>query len=278
MSTIVTYTIVFMVLALLIGFLIGWILRRSTYKHRYEENIDDVILREENMVTQNHILSAEFDKGLHHLEKTKYDIDSKKSKLKDFIDTNEKLNTDIDDLQNSEIAVKENIEVLKVKIDKSSGELKILSSNSDNILGYRNQIADYERKVEEKNIELNIVKESVSNLSKDKEALDQKISNFEKNISELDKNIDKYENKVEKITDEFILRTKEIQGDVRLTEHKALNYKYAVDYVDEKLASNESISADTIDKIINKNENKRSYKEIIIKLFTKSAEYIKGDK
>jgi predicted nucleic acid-binding Zn-ribbon protein len=109
----------------------------------------------------------------------------------------------------------------------------------------------------------------------ERESLNRQIDNLENEISTLDKDIAIEDDKIKAIEDEFEIKRSKIIKDVELSRQKALNYQYALDYINEKLTCGESIKADAIDKIISKNEETKIFANLIKKLFGKSAKYIK---
>jgi len=275
MSTIELSIAILMIAALLIGFIIGLYIRRSATRDKYERKIDDLILQDDHMTSEVQINSVNYENATKHLEHLKSKNSAQKQQIADFTNLNHELTSNIEKAKHSKKELENNLHVLDKEIKASSNELEILNSQKDDILQSVEKIEEYEEKISQKNREIEEVSEKISTLLSEREALNKQINNLENESSTLDKDIAVEDEKLKAIEDEFEIKKSNIIKDVEATRQKALNYQYALDYINEKLTCGESIKADAIDKIISKNEETKIFANLIKKLFGKSAKYIK---
>jgi chromosome segregation ATPase len=264
-----------MIAALLIGFIIGWFLRRSATRNRYEREIDDLILNDDHMASELHVNSVNYENNTRHLTNTQDKITLAKQQIEDYSKHRQELVTNIEKFHLSQKALKENLAGIDDKIKNVTDELNILNAEKDEIEESQNKISEYTENITQKTEEISTLREKISQLLSERESLNAKIINENNNISQKEKEIDAENDKIKVIENEFIDKKSEIMDEVESSRQKALNYQYAVDYVKE---AQEIISLDTIDKIISKNEETGMFTNLIQKLFSKSAKYITGGK
>jgi chromosome segregation ATPase len=278
MSTIELSIAILMIAALLIGFIIGLYIRRSATRDKYERKIDDLILQDDHMSSEVQVNSVNYENATKHLEHLQSKSSAQKQQIADFTNLNHKLTSNIEKAKLSKKELENNLHMLDKEIKTSSNELEILNSQKDEILHSVEKIEEYEEKISQKNREIEEVSDKISTLLSERESLNKQINNLEDEISTLDKDISIENDKIKAIEDEFEVKKSNIIKDVELTSQKALNYQYALDYVNEKLTCGETIKASTIDNIIRKNEETKIFANLIKKLFGKSAKYIKEGK
>ncbi len=278
MSALVSNMFLLMIAALLIGFLIGWFIRRSATRTKYSRNIDDLMSEDDHMASELHINSVNYENNTRHLTNTQDKLVSAQKQSEEYLDHSKKLETDIENFHLSQKALEADLEGMDGKIQNVTGELDILNSQKAGIQESQNTIVQYEDNIAQKTGEIETLREQVSYLTSEREAHNTKATNENKNISSKEQEINIELDKIKAIEDEFSTKRAEIRNDVESTKRKALNYQYAVNYVNEKMDAQEGIDFDTIDKIINKNEEKSFFENLIQKLFSKSAQYIKGGK
>jgi chromosome segregation ATPase len=267
-----------MIAALLIGWFIGWFLRRSSSRKKYIRQIDQLAHQDESMAEDLHIKSANYENNARHLEHTQDKLSFAKQQADEYSDRSVELQSNIENFHLSQKKLEEDLLRLDDKIKSTSGDLDILTSQKDEILESKNKIVEYEENINLKATEIDNISENISALSSERESLNTKVSNEEEHISLKQQEIDAENDKIKVIEDEFASKKAEIMDEVEGSRKKALNYQYAVNYVNEKIDAKETISFDTVDKIISKNEEQGMFANLIQKLFGKSAKYIKGGK
>ncbi len=275
MTTLELYMILLMVIALLIGFSIGWILRRQTYRKGYKEkfyklvNSDKIALEELNRASFN------FENSEKQLFQIKDKNSSKENFISDLTDQSSRLKIDCENLNLVQKKLQENFNSIDEKIKIASNELNVLTLNRDEILEQKDQIRDYAQKTTDKNREIETLSQQIPQLIDERASLETKITNLKKGIDEMEEEIKIENKKTKEIEDEFDTKKSEIFNDIKETKQKALNYEYAFKYINEKVDAGEKVAFDVVDKIINKNEEKGFFANLKQKLFSASAKYIK---
>jgi uncharacterized protein (DUF3084 family) len=278
MSTIILSIAILMIAALLIGFAIGWFIRRSAIREKYERQIDELILEDDRITSELQINSVNYENTKKHLSYLEDKHSNQKQQIANFKDQNRELTTTIEEYSLSKRKLEDKLQNLDKEIQNSSKNLEILRSQKDDLLQSVEKIEDYESKITQKNRDIEQIKEKISTLLSERESLNGQIRNLNNNISLLDKDLSIEDEKIKAIEDEFEIKKSAIMKDVELTRQKALNYQYALSYINEKLSAGENIKADAIDNIISKNEETKIFANLIKKLFGKSAKYIKEGK
>ncbi len=278
MSQLVSNMFLLMIAALLIGWFIGWFLRRSSTRNKYIRQIDELAHQDEGMNSELQVHSVNYENNTRHLANTHEKLSFAKQQTQEYADKNLELTTDIDNFQLSQKTLETDLSGIDDKIKSASSELDILTSQKDEIQDSKNKILEYEQNINVKTGEIETIRASVSELSSERESLNAKVSNSNESISQKEQEIDAENDKIKVIEDEFATKRLEVIKEVEESRRKALNYQYAVDYVNEKIESKETIAFDTVDKIISKNEEKGMFANLMQKLFSKSAKYIIGGK
>ncbi len=278
MSQLVSNMFLLMIVALLIGWIIGWFLRRSASRNKYIRQIDDLTYQDKSLTSELHLNSVEYENHTKNLEHTQSKLSFANQQVEDYSTRNLEINSDMEKFHTSQKELEVNLGGMDDKIKNSSNNLDILNLQKDEILKNKNKITEYEQNINLKTGEVDTIRERVSLLSSERESLNTKVSNENDKISLKQQEIDAENDKIKVIEDEFAAKRAEIKDALEESRKKALNYQYAVNYVNEKIDAKETIPFDVVDKIISKNEEKGLFANLIKKLFGKSAQYIKGGK
>jgi len=278
MSQLVSNMILLMIAALLIGWFIGWFLRREATRKKYIREIEDLTDQNNSLTSELHANSVEYENNTKNLEHTNSKLSFANQKIKDYSTKNLELTSSIENFHISQKKLEADLAGIGGKIKNSLNELDILNLQKDEILESKDKITKYEQNINAKTIEIETINENVSLLASEKESLNAKISNENSKISLKEQEINAENDKIKVIEDEFAAKRLEIQDSFEESRRKALNYQYAVNYINEKIEAKETVPFDVIDNIINKNEEKGLFTNLIKKLFGKSTQYIKGGK
>ena len=278
MSQLLSNMFLLMIAALIIGWLIGWFIRRSATRNRYINKIDDLSNEDKSFASELHINSENYEDNIKALDHTKNRLSFTKQQAKDYLNQSIEVKSNMNKLNISQKEIEANFVKIDDKIKNSSNELENLNLQKDEILKSKEKITQYEQNINIKNKEIGAMSEKVSLLINERDSLNTKLSNVNEKISLKEQEINAENDKIKVIEDEFASKTLEIKNELEESRIKALNYQYAVNYVNEKIDAKEPISFDTIDKIISKNEEKGLFTNLTKKLFGKSVQYIKGGK
>ena len=278
MSQLVSNMFLLMISALLIGWFIGWFLRREATRKKYIREIEDLTDQNSSLTPELHANSVEYENNIKNLEHTHSKLSFANQQIQDYSTKNLEVTSSIENFHISQKKLEADLAGIGGKIKNSLNELDILNLQKDEILESKDKITKYEQNINAKTIEIETISENVSLLASEKESLNAKISNENSKISLKEQEINAENDKIKVIEDEFAAKRLEIQDSFEESRRKALNYQYAVNYINEKIEAKESVSFDVVDNIINKNEEKGLFANLIKKLFGKSAQYIKGGK
>jgi len=278
MITLLIYMFSLMIVALLIGFIFGWIIRRKATRVSYEKNIEELNIRDDDSITNMNINSMELEDSNIRLLNVEDKVTIQKDLISNLTKKDVSHKADIENLMQTETKLLSDIQGIDEKIELSSRDFEILDSQKDEILKYKIKITEDEDKINQKTQATKALSQSISKHISNRESLNTKITNEDKSIVDIDVKIALENEKSATITNEFDIKKSEIIDEIEENKLKALNYKYALEYTKERLDSNEKIEFAVIDKIINKNEEKGFFENLKEKLFSKSAIYIKGGK
>ncbi len=278
MSQLISNMYLLMIAALLIGWFIGWYIRRSATRESYLRKIEELKIHDKNTSIKLHENSSIYENDLREIEHNKKRILFNETSIKDYRDKKSNLLSEIENFHTSTKKLEKDSLEIADKIEKNKKEIEALELHKDHILDSKKTIAEIESKIEKKENEIKKLKKDISELTTQRESSNSKVLYKQEKIKLKEKNIEELLQKIKTIEDEFNDKTAQIIEDEKSTRIKALNYKYALNYANERVEAKEPISFETIDKIISKNEETGLFENVIKKLFSKSAKYILGGK
>jgi len=274
MAELVKNIYILMALALLIGFILGWIIRRASTRKKYINYIDNLSMENEKTTAQLHEHSQEYENNNRSISMIQDSIKYKREQISNYSSEYQSVVSDIDKFKKNQITLENELEHMDDKIQNSVDKLEILNSQKDGILKIKDTISDYEQKVKSKEKEIVVLSQEIKNLSSKRESINAKIQNIHESISIKQQELNEEDEKIKLIENDFTSKTFKLKSEVEQSRIKLLNYQYALKYVDEKLEAKEALSFDSIDKIISKNEETSLFANFFKKLFGKSANYI----
>jgi len=278
MSQLVSNMYLLMITALLLGWFIGWFIRRSATRSKYTRILEGLEEKDRNTGLNLHKSSSDYENNAREIEHTKNKMRFNENTLRDYQDKKINLVTEIDEFNLSQKKLEKESKEIGPKMENSLKEIEVLESYKDEILGYKKTITETKEKLSNKEVIVEKLKSEISELETHRESSNSKVLYEKDRINLKEQDIEKINDKIRVIEDEFKEKSAQVIEDEKSTKIKALNYKYALNYANEKMQSNEPLSYETIDKIVSKNEETGIFENIIKKLFSKSAKYILGGK
>ncbi len=278
METVELYIYLLIAVAFIIGFLISSMLRGGAYHKKYGQTIHKYKNENEEITKKLDLSNQELQNTKDQFTLIKNKLSSQNTLLGEFESKKRELEVDNKNFQTSKIALQNNIKNIDAKILNISNDLKTLALEKDEILNYQKNITEQKNKTEKNSIEIRNLNDKISNLTKEKKTLTEKIETQNELNNKKERELLDESSKIKTIKNEFETKINDIQEPLNKSKQKALNYQYALEYIREKVDSYESIEPDVIDKIISKNEEKGVFANLKQKLFNKSANYLKEGK
>ncbi len=278
MSTLLNYTLLLIAATLLIGFFIGWIIRRSSSREKLKNRINELNELDQKSIQNLNKDAIKFENKNIDLIKLKEELKEQNKTVSEYDTKFKEIKSDVENLDKSYQELLDNTKNIENKIESSSSSIKLFSSQGEKLLEIKKEYLAINDRIKKIDIDSKELENSIDKFTKDSSKLHTNIDNLKKSIDDIQKEISTQEGEEGKIKDEFEDKIKEISSDLEEIRLKKLNYQYALKYTKEKIESNEKIDDYVIDKIINKNEEKGLFTNLKEKLFGKSAIYFKGDK
>jgi chromosome segregation ATPase len=266
-----TYKMIYFMLALFLGFFVGYMLK----KDNYEKNVQNEVFE----------MEKEFQESNKNLELTKEKFLESENRLQ--------INRDLHQTQKNVIdKTKNEIYNLKQKTISSQDGLNELNNKAKNI---QEDIAEYEKKIENIKPDYKMIAETIKEnddmnikqelLQSDLKKLEEQINSYKTHISELKntfanlKNLnEEYKSREENLTAKINhikdrSSISETQDEEKLLEMadalkvKVLNYKYKLEELEKNIQNGISINHDDVQNFISKNENERFVDKFVSKIF-----------
>jgi chromosome segregation ATPase len=275
MNTTLLYLLLLLIGAFLISFLIGWIIRRSSYKKRYENDIDtlhDIVDEHDVQVRNNSLMLTKKNEESSIVEN---DLKTKKVMLENYGKEYNSLKTEFTSLENEKVSIEKGILEHDKKINVLTNEFEVLKKEEGSISGDIEKLTTVQSSLDAKLEEIKDVESKIDTLTKEKEILSNELHEVEDSIKSVEGEISEQNSKISEITKKINEKKNALKGELEDTRTRSLNYEYAIKHVKEKMDANEKIDFDVVDQIIMKNDEKGIFSNFFKKIFRKSTDYIK---
>ncbi len=272
MIDIFTYKILYFTVALLLGFLVGYFLKKDSYEEKIKDSVKNYERKYEETL-QKLKLSKE------NLSESQTRLDINKDLLQTQVNIVNKLDNNILAVKQKNISLQNAKQEMEIKLDNIKNQIKIYEEKIDeikqkysdienNLTKHNSLLIEYEKVTGNRDILLNKIDE----LSKKSNLLSVKIQNINKKGIDLDEKIFDIEKDLEDIKEkENLLKSKRLEklnSSIEETRVKFLNYKYKYEELTNKISNNVKIDKEEIENFILKNEEERLVDKMLSKITT----------
>jgi chromosome segregation ATPase len=273
MESAIIYMYIFMVSILIIGFFMGWAVRRTAYKKRYEKRIETLEYEEEEKFEKLKKIEVDLE-GLQNLyfdNKDSFRI--KNERLNNYVDQESRVNRDISDIQKGNdrllrdlLLVDDDINEALADLEKVKNARKTLLEQIDKANGIESEIAEIRRDIE--SIEM-----LVPPAFERKNELNRSSKNITERIKEKERDIDEVNFKIDRAKEEYARKKFSIDLELQEGTIEEENYKSILSKIEKKMEEGESLSKSDFEGVLH--EKTSSWLD---GLYKKSINLFKGEK
>ncbi len=285
MNDMMIQAIVLFIFALLIGFIIGYLIKNSSSKVELEEDVaslendynQSLHLYEETLQKESEIQNIAKESLLLQESKSTQ-IENLRKQEEEFIQKIAAIENDKKNLTKKMIEDEEKIRIYQDQEKKLSSDLELVTNEKEVIDVKERQIEDLEKTLESRKNEIEKLKNEIASFKSDKlhlkeakEKLEEKVINAKYELKKVQEAIEKIEQKYKKEIDAIIkeseeLKIKAINYEYALKEHlqsgkKSLAQKY--DALMQKLFALPKTKGEEIEKFVKKNDGARVIDKIL---------------
>jgi len=273
MVSLLSFKLLYFILALVFGFVLGYLLLRDYSEKRAVKIVKTL----EDKIVKTREKQEEVNREL-------FEIKNKLQISKDLLATQyqnqEKLKENTKEYEKKIITFQDAKEATQNKITDTLEDIETLKKSIKKIkkeyLGIDDVVREHESLEHEKqylNIEIESLENNLKTFINNKNKLRENISQNQKFLQLLEQDISNLEDKKERLEKYKKVQRdtnfKNIDEEIEKNKTKMLNYKYKVEEVEDKLLKGYKIDKEDIKSFIAKNEDERFIDKFIGKLFNK---------
>ncbi|MCH9740272.1 MAG: hypothetical protein K0U38_05475 [Epsilonproteobacteria bacterium] len=248
------YGYVLLAITLLFSFLIGWGLRRWSYRAKYEALIDSLEYEDEQSLKKLHKNERTLESSKSQYLDNKDSLRIKTERLESYIERDSYIEEINESFKNSNHSIMEKIELTDKNIDKALEELSKIREASTALLEQKKEISEAEVKVHDVLEEHEVLERLITSLKAKSRSLNSELKKIEKDISSQEEKIYQVEENINHTQQQYNEKRATIIDELEESETMANNYELALQYIEQKEKSGEEISFETVSEIIHKNE------------------------
>jgi len=273
MVSLLSFKLLYFILALIFGFVLGYIFLQKQSENKVLKTIKDL---------EDDIIKTRQDQD--DINSQFFDIKNKLQISKDLLSTQyqnqEKLKENTKEFEKKIITFQEAKETTQNKITNTLEDIEVLKKDIEKIkkefLGIDDVVREHESLNHEKqylSMEIETLENNINTFIKNKNKLRENLSQNQKFLQLLEQDISDLSNKKKRLEKyKELQRTanfEDIDKEIEKNKTKMLNYKYKVEEIEDKLSKGYKVDKDEIKNFIAKNEDERFIDKFIGKLFHK---------
>ena len=276
MDTRIVYMYILMILALFIGFLIGWMLRRNSYHKKYEDEIYELQYLEEQKFEE--LTTAESNlKNLHNVYLDNKDsLRIKQERLESYIEQDKRLKADIDETRSQNEAWVRNTPIVDEQIDKALENLNKVKRAKESFLAQIEEINSCEADILALTKDIEHLESLIAPSVEKKNALTKSLENLTERFEQQKHQFDEVDIEILKAKDEHIVKKTSMALTLEKSQIEEETCTLALEKIEDKLINSQELSKSDF-KGVFKEENGSSF-SWIDGIYSKSKHLLKGEK
>ena len=269
------YMYILMILALLIGFFIGWILRRATYHKRYEDKIYELqYLEEEKFEKLNRVEdNLENLQNLHLDNKDSFRI--KSERLDSYVEQDKRLKADINETRSENEAWVKNTPIVDDEINEALENLDKVKSARNSFLAQIEEVNICERDMAELSSDIERIELLVPPALERKNELSRSLENLTERFDEQENQFDEIDIKIIEAKDEYAVKKSSVEMELDESERQEENYRVVLEKIEDKIINGKELTSSDFRGVFKEESNSPSW---FNGLYSKSKNLFKGEK
>ncbi len=264
---------IIMVLTLVIGFFIGWTIRRTAYKERYEKKIETLQHQEEEKFEKLKKIEADLEElqSLHFDNKDSFRI--KSERLDNYVDQESRLDRDISDTQKENDRLLKNILTIDDEINDALLDLEKVKNARNSFLKQIDTVNGIDSEIKEINRDIQSIEMLVAPAIEQKNELSRKIDNMTEYIKDKEREIEGINFKIDEEKEEETRKKFSIDLEFQESSMEEERYKSILKKIEKKMKEGEILSKSDFEGVFHRNQP-----AWLNGLYKKSINLFKGDK
>ncbi len=269
------YMYILMILALLIGFFIGWILRRNTYRKRYEDEIYELQYIEDEMFTKLTTAKSNSEnlQNLHLDNKDSFRI--KSERLNNYVEQDKRLKAEINETRSQNEAWVKNTPIVDEKIDEALVNLSKLKSAKEQFITQIEELNSCDRDIVELNSDIERIELLVNPALERKNELKRSLENLTERMEQQKNQLNKIDIKTIESKDEYAIKKSSVEMELADSQREEENFRAVLAKVEDKIINNQKLSNSDFGGVSKESSN--SSNGWISSIYQKSKNLFKGE-
>jgi len=279
MIDIFTYKIIYFIITLILGFLIGYMIKKGSYQKRIEVEVENKE-KEFNTSSQNlREVNKQFIESENRFKINTDLISTQKDLIKKVEDEMVAIKQKIINLEEAKVELTTKLDESQIDLEKYKNKISSLKpqyEDAENIIS-ENKSLSYER--DNLSDKLDISNHDVINIQTSIKKDDDLYKKYQNELLEKDDAIKKLNIKYTNLQDKkqitSDISSNNIENSLKELKIKVLNYKYEISDIKNKISNGIDITDEHIDKFIAKNEQERFIDKILPNIFNTKSKKVK---
>lgn len=272
----ILYMYALMILALIIGFFIGKVLRRSAYKERYENRLDELQYIEEEKYEKLIKSQSELE-SLQNLDLDHKDsFRIKNERLDSYVEKNNIVSTHIETVKKSNEVLTHNIPVVDDKINDALSDLEKVKNARNIFLKQIDVVNEAEANILELNRDIKSIEMLVLPATEKKNTLSLNVEKLAKNLEEKEEYLSRLQLREIDIKTKHTQKKSAIEKDLQESKIEEKTCNEILQKIEEKIIEGESVSKSDFLGLLD--ENRANSSKWFNRLYHTSKNLFKGEK
>ncbi len=262
-----------MVLTLIIGFFIGWAIRRTAYKESYEKKIETLQQEEEEKFEKLKKVEIDLEElqSLHFDNKDSFRI--KSERLENYIDQESRLDRDISDTQKENDRLLKNILTIDDEINDALLDLEKVKNARNSFLKQIDTVNGIDSEIKEIDRDIKSIEMLVTPAVEQQNGLSRKVDNMREHIKNKEREIEGINFKIDEAKEDDTRKKFSIDLEFQESSMEEERYKSILKKIEKKMEEGERLSKSDFEGVFHRNQS-----GWLNGLYKKSINIFKGEK
>jgi len=269
------YMYILMILALSIGFFIGWILRRNAYRIRYEDKIYELQYLEEEEFEKLNKVESNLEDLQKSLLNNKDSFRIKSERLDSYVAQDKMLKDDINETRSKNEAWVKNTPIVDDEINEALENLDKVKRAKNSFLTQIEELNSYERNMAELDSDIERIELLLSPAFERKNKLSKNLGNLTERFEQQENELNDIDVKIIEEKDEYALKKSSVEMELHKSETEEENCKVVLEKIEDKIINGKDLSNSDFKGIFAEDSNPSGW---FTGLYGKSKNLFKGEK
>jgi len=275
MDSRVIYMYILMILALLIGFFIGWILRRNAYHKKYEDEIYELQYLEEEKFERLSKAKSNLENLQNLYLDNKDSFRIKSERLNRYVEQDKRLKAEINKTRSQNEAWVRDTPIIDEKIDEALVNLSKVKSAKKSFIAQIEELNSYDRDIVELNSDIERIELLITPALEQKNELERSLNNLMKRIEQQQNQLNEIDIKTVERKDEYDDKKSSVEMKLEDSQREEENYRVVLEKIEDKIINNQKLSSSDFKGVSKDSRNSSS--GWISNLYQKSKNLFKGE-